>query len=594
MSRDAWLALLVSVLLAGALWVEIARPRTLALEWRGPLKSVSFAPFRDGQSPLEEIFPSVPQIEDDLLRLKGRVAGLRSYAATGGLEAVPALAAKHGFALTHSAWLGRDAAANEREVRALIRTANRYPRAVKRVIVGNEVLLREDLKPEQLIAVLDRVRGAVRQPVSYADVWAFWLKHPQIAEHVDFITIHILPYWEDEPVAEADAPAHLLEIIARIRSAFPGKPILVGETGWPTEGRSRGPASADRLTAARFVRALPALAAQHGFDYNLVEAYDQTWKARLEGTVGARWGLFDAKRQQKYGLEGPVWPLPNAIPRAGTALALGVVFALLLLPRARSRAAAFALALCAQWLAAGVVESAYHALRLTIAPASFTWVAQRLVFWLYEHGPATDVLDALYLPLLHDSVGPLARLWGSTIAVFAVLFGAAFLRWTVCLLSGIEAGCPERLARMGFALYAISAVVFAVMFATAGRYMDIPLPHAILPLGAVGTLLVVARLQPGIASARCALSPAGNWFGRCASWLLPLAGLACLWGEADAMRAGADFVALHQTLGEQIPLIARSILANHELLLWCVTNLLLGAAFWVSLRLTQRIAPVAE
>lgn len=593
MSRDAWFALLASVLIAGALWVQIARPRTLDTEWRGPLKSVSFAPFRNGQSPLEEIFPSVPQIEEDLVRLKGLSEGLRTYSATGGLEAVPALAAKHGFALTHSAWLSRDAAANAREVKALIRTANRYPQAVTRVIVGNEVLLREDLRPEQLIAVLDRVRGAIRQPVSYADVWAYWLKYPQIAEHVDFITIHILPYWEDAPVAESDAPAHLLTIIARIRSAFPGKPILLGETGWPSEGRSRGPARADRISAARFVRALPALAAKQNFDYNLVEAYDQSWKARLEGTVGARWGLFDAERQQKYGLAGPVWPLPDAIARAGAALALGVVFALLLLPRAASRTAAFALALCAQWLAAGVVESVYHALRLSIAPASFTWVAQRLVFWLYEHGIATGVLDALYLPLLHDSVGPLARLWGWAIALFAILFAVLFLRWVFALLSGGDAGRPARAARCGFALYAISAVVFAFMFATAGRYMDIPLPHAILPLGAVATLLAVARLQTGVARARCALSPAGNLLARCAPWLLPVAALACLWGEADAMRSGADFAAMHPTLGEQIPLIARSILANHELLLWCAANILLGAAFWFSLRLTRDSATVA-
>ena len=593
MSRDAWFALLASVLIAGALWVQIARPRTLDTEWRGPLKSVSFAPFRNGQSPLEEIFPSVPQIEEDLVRLKGLSEGLRTYSATGGLEAVPALAAKHGFTLTHSAWLSRDAAANAREVKALIRTANRYPQAVTRVIVGNEVLLREDLRPEQLIAVLDRVRGAIRQPVSYADVWAYWLKYPQIAEHVDFITIHILPYWEDAPVAESDAPAHLLTIIARIRSAFPGKPILLGETGWPSEGRSRGPARADRISAARFVRALPALAAKQNFDYNLVEAYDQSWKARLEGTVGARWGLFDTERQQKYGLAGPVWPLPDAIARAGAALALGVVFALLLLPRAASRTAAFALALCAQWLAAGVVESVYHALRLSIAPASFTWVAQRLVFWLYEHGIATGVLDALYLPLLHDSVGPLARLWGWAIALFAILFAVLFLRWVFALLSGGDAGRPARAARCGFALYAISAVVFAFMFATAGRYMDIPLPHAILPLGAVATLLAVARLQTGVARARCALSPAGNLLARCAPWLLPVAALACLWGEADAMRSGADFAAMHPTLGEQIPLIARSILANHELLLWCAANILLGAAFWFSLRLTRDSATVA-
>jgi len=142
MSRAAWLALLFSVLVAAAVWYGVARPRTLAVEWHGPLKSASFAPFRDGQSPLEEIFPSVQQIEEDLLRLKAVFEGLRTYSVTGGMDAVPALAAKHGFALTLGAWLGRGSRANERELKALIATANRYPDAVKRVIVGNEVLLR--------------------------------------------------------------------------------------------------------------------------------------------------------------------------------------------------------------------------------------------------------------------------------------------------------------------------------------------------------------------------------------------------------------------------------------------------------------------
>jgi len=594
MSRDAWLALLLSVLLAGALWFEIARPRSLDVEWRGPLKSASFAPFRDGQSPLEEIFPSVQQIEQDLVRLKGKFEGVRTYTATGGMEAVPALAAKHGFALTHSAWLGREAAANEREVRALIHTARRYPDAVKRVIVGNEVLLREDLAPEQLIAFLDRVRSAIRQPVSYADVWAYWLKYPQIAAHVDFITIHILPYWEDEPVAESDAAAHLLTIIERVRSAFPGKPILVGETGWPTEGRSRGPASADRLSAARFVRTLPALAAQHGFDYNLVEAYDQTWKARLEGTVGARWGLFDAARRQKYALAGPVLPLPNAGLRATLAVALGIAFAFVLLPRAASRGAAVALALSAQWLAAGVVESVYHALRLTIAPASFTWVERRFVFWMYEHRFATDLMDAIYVPLLQEFVGPQARLWGWTIALFAIGFTLLFLRWARALLARSDAVRTARPARRGFALYALAMVVYALMFVIAGRYMDIPLPHAILPLGAAFTLWCIARLQPGVDAARCTLTAADDAFGRHAVWLLALAAAGCIWSEAAAMLGGADFLALHPAAREQIPLIARSILANHELLLWCAANLALAFAYWHSLRASRRAPTVAR
>jgi exo-beta-1,3-glucanase (GH17 family) len=290
-SATKFFAWLVCVAVAALVWWAVIYPRPIAVEWHQPLKSASFAPFYDGQSPLKKVFPTRAQIEEDLARLKGVFSGIRTYTSQDGMEVVPELAEKYGFTLTHSAWLGREKADNDKEIAALIETANRYPQAVKRVIVGNEVLLRRDLKPDELIAYIDKVRAAVKQPVSYADVWAFWLKNPQVADHVDYITIHILPYWEDEPVSLHDAQQHMLTIIDKIKQRFPGKPILVGETGWPTEGRSRGLAHADLLTAAAFVRALPQLAAEHDFDYNVVEAYDQSWKAQLEGTVGARWGL---------------------------------------------------------------------------------------------------------------------------------------------------------------------------------------------------------------------------------------------------------------------------------------------------------------
>ena len=39
------------------------------------------------------------------------------------------------------------------------------------------------------------------------------------------------------------------------------------------------------------------LAASKNYDYYIIEAYDQPWKAEQEGAVGAFWGLFDADRQ---------------------------------------------------------------------------------------------------------------------------------------------------------------------------------------------------------------------------------------------------------------------------------------------------------
>lgn len=579
-ARDIWLAVLASVVVAAALWFGVARPRVLDHEWQGPLKSASFAPFRNGQSPLHNVFPTAAEIEDDLVRLKGMFEGVRTYTVQDGMEVMPDLADKHGFKLTHGAWLGRDAAKNENEIAALIEAADRHPQSIERIIVGNEVLLRGDLESEVLIGHIDRVRSAVQQPVSYADVWAFWLKYPQVADHVDFITIHILPYWEDEPVSVVDAQAHLLANIERIRQRFPGKPILVGETGWPTEGRSRGPAHANTLTAAHFVRDLPALAAKHNFDYNLVEAYDQSWKAHLEGTVGARWGLFDAQRQQKYALVGTVSPLPNALMRALSALVVGVVLAIALVPLARTRRMAIVLAFCTQLIGAGLVESVYHAVRLTVSPTSFTWMQQHLLFYAFDAGWLSQAtLDTLYKPLLQDAVGPLALVWGWMIALFAIVFTLVCVRWTGSVLMGTKAETAARLARSGFGIYGLSVLVFALMFARAGRYIDIPVPHMLLPLGVVVMLCSIARWQPRVDTARCAVYTRCHLFNRYAVWLLCASALFCLWGEAGAMMGGADFIAMHPTRDAQVKLIAGSIMANTALLLWCAASVVLGVVF---------------
>jgi hypothetical protein len=49
------------------------------------------------------------------------------------------------------------------------------------------------LSVSALAAELDRVRLAVKQPVSTAEPWHVWVDNPRLAEHVDFITVHLLP-----------------------------------------------------------------------------------------------------------------------------------------------------------------------------------------------------------------------------------------------------------------------------------------------------------------------------------------------------------------------------------------------------------------
>ena len=85
-----------------------------------------------------------------------------------------------------------------------------------------------------------------------------------------------------------------ISIRKRMAVAFPGKEILIGETGWPSAGRMREGALPSRTNQARVVSEILDLAKKEGFRVNLIEAYDQPWKRQLEGTVGGYWGLFDA------------------------------------------------------------------------------------------------------------------------------------------------------------------------------------------------------------------------------------------------------------------------------------------------------------
>ena len=66
------------------------------------------------------------------------------------------------------------------------------------------------------------------------------------------------------------------------------------------------------VNAARVLHEVVALGKRENYRVNLIEAYDQPWKRKLEGTVGGHWGLFDAyERKPKFAWGGTVSNHPN-------------------------------------------------------------------------------------------------------------------------------------------------------------------------------------------------------------------------------------------------------------------------------------------
>ena len=115
-------------------------------------------------------------------------------------------------------------------------------------------------------------------PITYADVWEFWFGTPDLADVVDFVTIHVIPFWEDVPVSAEVAVEHVERMRQRAIVAFPGKEILIGETGWPSAGRMREGTLPSRIDQARFISGALALAEKQKFRLNLIEAFDQPWE----------------------------------------------------------------------------------------------------------------------------------------------------------------------------------------------------------------------------------------------------------------------------------------------------------------------------
>jgi cellulose synthase/poly-beta-1,6-N-acetylglucosamine synthase-like glycosyltransferase/exo-beta-1,3-glucanase (GH17 family) len=355
-----------------ALW-GVLQEKQSAPDVRGILPSVSYAPFEPGHT-VADVAADSEKVRADLKKLSTLTRAVRLYSSTEGNELVPPIAAEFGMKVTVGAWIDKDANRNDREIESAISLA-RHNSNVIGVVVGNETIYRgeqvpienlraaADANPEdaagiqreeservsdaeaqpedkraealkwalaennvhRLIKLIQRIKKSVGGvPVTTGEIWNIWRDHPALANSVDFIAAHVLPYWENftdkQAVDQATAMFQLL------RDQFPGKRIMIAEFGWPSAGYNLRSANPGPFEQAVTLRNFVARAEAIGMEYNIVEAIDQPWKF-FEGGVGPYWGILNADREPKFSWTGPVVNL-NYWKFATIALLVGILLSL--------------------------------------------------------------------------------------------------------------------------------------------------------------------------------------------------------------------------------------------------------------------------
>jgi exo-beta-1,3-glucanase (GH17 family) len=533
MLRSLGLFALVAAAIAFA-WHGLGRPIPMPaspLISGGKLTCISYAPFHGDQAPFtwNLVIPD-RQIEGDLRRLSTVTPCVRTYSAKGPQGRVTRLAEAAGLEVLQGIWLGRNREDNRREIEAALQMARLHPDTVKALIVGSETLLRGELPQKQIKAYLEEVSRRSGLPVTYADVWEFWLKAPELAEATDFVTIHILPYWEDDPVREEEAVAHVRQVRQRVAATFPGKEIVIGEVGWPSRGRMREGALPSPVNQARFVSGVVQLAQEEGWKVNLVEAFDQPWKRLMEGTVGGYWGLYDgAGREPKFRFGEAVSNHPDWRLKAGLGIGAALLVFLAFWSASRGlraegswkhEAGATAIA-----LSAGLV----FGLAAVNLPLEGETSEDRL-------RAAGMVVLALVVPL----AAAFALAKGSRLAGFAIALDPSRWRWSACI---------ELVLAALLAATVVAAIHVALGLVFDPRYKDFPFAALAPPVVALSALAFANRNQaaaPGTAEMVAAVFLAGsalfvvineglaNWQALTFASLLLALAFTCL--KAEAVR----------------------------------------------------------
>ncbi len=259
------------------------------------LHGLSFSPYLEGQNIGDQL--SEEQIRRRMHVIKPHTNWVRSFSCTEGNEFIPIAAHEQGLKTMVGAWIGNDLAQNDKEIAGLIELAKAGH--VDIAVVGNEVLLRNELTEEEVLAYIHKVKEALPNCViGYVDAYYQFNERPRLVDACDVILANCYPFWEGCTIDHASV--YLKQMYTVAKNAAKGKPVIITETGWPSEGDNTKGAEPSENNAMKYFLNANNWSQEEKIEMFYFSSFDESWKVHHEGDVGARWGIWDKNEKPKY------------------------------------------------------------------------------------------------------------------------------------------------------------------------------------------------------------------------------------------------------------------------------------------------------
>lgn len=254
-----------------------------------------FSPYLEGQNIGDQL--SEAQIRQRMDVIAPYTQWIRSFSCSDGNELIPKIASNRRLQTMVGAWISDDKTQNEKEIETLIQLAK--DGFVDIAVVGNEVLLREELTEEEMLSYIKRVKDALPDiPIGYVDAYYQFIERPNLVEVCDVILANCYPFWEGCSIEKSSY--YLKQMYAVTEKVAKGKPVIITETGWPNKGESTASAKPSEENAMKYFINGANWSTKGSIPMFYFSSFDESWKVHHEGDVGARWGLWDKNEKLKY------------------------------------------------------------------------------------------------------------------------------------------------------------------------------------------------------------------------------------------------------------------------------------------------------